>query len=209
MCGSGVEKRDEASGAQLDVHLHSVTEANTGDGLEGEDGRLLQACILGVLGRHVIILYGELLVAIVTEAETTTLLLFCRREPLDWRTTLDGGRHSGSPFVGQWCWKERAWSSGRKQRSGAHAARGSRCHCVLLPQLQLTGQAHRGRQVVHLHVEAEWGQQAAHEKLDALRLVEGIGPRKQGLEPVLIIGDGGGAATVSELEEGAERRGGR
>ena len=72
------------------MDLHGVAEADTGDGLEGESGCLLNARVLG--GLCVVVLHhaiqeeepladpvmtpGELFVAFVAEAEAATFLLF-------------------------------------------------------------------------------------------------------------------------------------
>lgn len=68
----------------------------------------------------------------------------------------------------------------------------SRCRCAQLYQLQLTRQAHGSDQcleVVDVNDIVERWQEAAHEELHLLALLQRIHPRQQCLEAVLVLRD--------------------
>jgi hypothetical protein len=68
----------------------------------------------------------------------------------------------------------------------------------------LPGQAHGSREGLRIedpHVEAERWSKTAREQLHPLLLVERSGASQERLKTVLVLRDGGGAATIRELGE--------
>jgi hypothetical protein len=69
----------------------------------------------------------------------------------------------------------------------------------LLAQLELARQTHGDGQRLRIldpDVDAEWRLESADEELYPLRLLEWSRARKQGLEPVLVLGNRTGAPTL-------------
>jgi hypothetical protein len=72
----------------------------------------------------------------------------------------------------------------------------------MFAQLQLAGETHGDDErlgVVDLDVEAEWRLEPGREGLDALGLCQRADAGQQGLEPILILGDGAGPLACHEF----------
>lgn len=98
------------------------------------------------------------------------LFLFRLRETLD-RPALDGDGRGSGRFGTRRCGQGQPGGRGRQQRATwSSGGRGG----VLLPQLELTGQAHGGGQglgVLDPDIDAERRLKTTGEQLDPLRLV--------------------------------------
>jgi hypothetical protein len=134
------------------------------------------------------------LIVVVAQALLAAIFLFRLGEAPD-LAALNGDRLGSH---------RRCWQGLVRRRHGQQRPRCSPgCRGgVLLPQLELPGQAHGGSEglrVLDPHVDAERRLETSHEQLDPLPFVEGAGARQERLEPVLILGDRACAPTLRQL----------